>query len=221
MNRFSGSSPARAQRVGSFVFRLPPTHGTHEDADHTVDSPAVSSATATPRSSLSGQATGRRCFHRGWDVNRAPYELALESRVPDGPSIYEFDTADGVCAKHSFRGAELTLIEGLWDEPLGDLCCLEANYGAVVLAARAASVEMVESSARARELCRTDGRSPDRPPSRRRHRRTLFRVPDGRTAANGREVRRGGALELNAPDQSVRDRPTVFTQDESHRERRD
>ena len=87
----------------------------------------------------------------------APYELALESQVPSARSVYRFHSADGVLSKRSFRETELLLVEALWDADrnLGRLLCPEANYGVVgvVLADRAATVHMAESSARARELC--------------------------------------------------------------------
>lgn len=88
-------------------------------------------------------------------MNRAPYELVLESRVSSARSEYRFHTADGVCSKNSFRKAELLLLETLWDVNPGDLLCLEANYGVVgtVLADCANSVRMTESSARAAQLC--------------------------------------------------------------------
>jgi 16S rRNA (guanine1207-N2)-methyltransferase len=88
-------------------------------------------------------------------MRRTPYEVALESRVPDARPVYRFDTADGVCSKRSFRPAELLLVESLWEAEVGRLLCPGANYGVVgtVLADRAASVRMVETSARARRLC--------------------------------------------------------------------
>jgi 16S rRNA (guanine1207-N2)-methyltransferase len=88
-------------------------------------------------------------------MKRAPYELTLESRVADRQSIYRYHTADGVCSKHSFRTAELLLADALWGTDLGALLSLEANYGVVgtLLADSAASVRMVESSARAVQLC--------------------------------------------------------------------
>lgn len=88
-------------------------------------------------------------------MTSAPYELALESRVSGARPTYRFDTADGVCSKRSFRAPELALIDSLWDVDLGRLLCLEANYGVVgiVLADRATSVRMAESSARATRLC--------------------------------------------------------------------
>lgn len=95
----------------------------------------------------------------------AEYELALEARVAGAGSTYRFRTADGVHSARSFRDAELLLLEALWDadRDLGDLCCLEANYGAVgiVLASIADSVEMSESSARAAALCRRNARAND------------------------------------------------------------
>lgn len=88
-------------------------------------------------------------------MKRAPYELVLESRVSGARPTYRFHTADGVCSKRSFRNAELLLVDSLWDADLGRLLSLEANYGVVgiVLADRATSVRMVESSARATRLC--------------------------------------------------------------------
>jgi 16S rRNA (guanine1207-N2)-methyltransferase len=96
-------------------------------------------------------------------MRRAPYELSLEARVSGGPAQYQFRTADGVCSKQSFRPAELQLLEHLWDEPLGDCLCLEANYGVVgtVLAGTADAVRMTESSARAATLCERNARRND------------------------------------------------------------
>ena len=81
--------------------------------------------------------------------------LELESRVSAARPVYRFRTADGVHSKRSFRTAELLLLDALWDSTLGDCCCLEATYGVVgcVLAGRADSVHMTESSARAARLC--------------------------------------------------------------------
>lgn len=88
-------------------------------------------------------------------MNRAPYELTLESRVSDARSRYSFRTADGVVSKESFRDAELALLESLWDCDLGRLLCPQANYGVtgVVLAEIADEVAMTETSARAATLC--------------------------------------------------------------------
>ncbi|XVH31449.1 methyltransferase [Haloferacaceae archaeon DSL9] len=87
-------------------------------------------------------------------MKRSPYELALESRVTDTHQTYRFSTADGVYSKRSFPKAELLLVEHLWNLDLGRFLSLEANYGVVgtVLADRAASVHMVESSTRAAQL---------------------------------------------------------------------
>lgn len=88
-------------------------------------------------------------------MNHAPHELVLESQVPDARPLYRFYTADGVCSKHSFRKAELLLIESLWETDLGDFLSIEANYGVVgvVLTECSVSVSMAESSARATQLC--------------------------------------------------------------------
>lgn len=94
-------------------------------------------------------------------MKRAPYELVLESRVSGTRPRYEFSTADGVCSKRDFRHAELLLVESLWDVDLGRCLCLEANYGVVgvVLADHSSvAVHMVESSARARQLCEHNAR---------------------------------------------------------------
>jgi 16S rRNA (guanine1207-N2)-methyltransferase len=93
-------------------------------------------------------------------MRRAPYELGLESRVSDARPTYRFDTADGVCSKDSFRNAEFALIESLWEEHLGRLLTVQANYGVVgiVLADRATSVRMTEASARANALCERNAR---------------------------------------------------------------
>ncbi|WP_439027958.1 methyltransferase [Haloarchaeobius sp. DT45] len=87
-------------------------------------------------------------------------ELTLEAQVADGPDRYRFRTAAGVHSADAFREAELLLLEHLWNTDLGDLCCLQANYGvtAVVLAARADTVQATESSARAAALCRRNCR---------------------------------------------------------------
>ncbi len=92
---------------------------------------------------------------------RRPDELALDAR--GNPRTYRFRTADGVCSKDGFRGAELALLETLHDQRLGDLLCPEANYGVVgtVLADTADSVLMTESSARAAGLCERNAASND------------------------------------------------------------
>lgn len=97
-------------------------------------------------------------------MNRAPYELVLQSRVSDARPTYRFHTADGVCSKRSFRTAELLLVDSLWDANLGHLLALEANYGVVgtVLASRAHAVVLVESSARATQLCERNAAENDR-----------------------------------------------------------
>lgn len=96
-------------------------------------------------------------------MKRTPYQLTLESRVPDAQPKYRFDTADGVCSKREFRDAELLLVESLWDVDLGRLLVVEANYGVVpiVLAERARSVRMAESSARATRLCERNAAAND------------------------------------------------------------
>ncbi|WP_267641333.1 methyltransferase [Haloarchaeobius amylolyticus] len=88
-------------------------------------------------------------------MSRPAETLALESRVAAGPDRYRFRTADGVHSPASFRDPDLLLLDHLWDADLGALCCLEANYGVapVVLASRAGSVQVTESSARAARLC--------------------------------------------------------------------
>jgi 16S rRNA (guanine1207-N2)-methyltransferase len=88
-------------------------------------------------------------------VRRAPDELALQSQVPGARPVYRFHTADGVRSKRSFRTAELLLVDSLWEVDPGRLLVPEANYGVVgtVLADRATAAHMVESSARAAELC--------------------------------------------------------------------
>jgi 23S rRNA (guanine1835-N2)-methyltransferase len=96
-------------------------------------------------------------------MKRAPYELVLKSRVSSARSKYRFHTADGVCSKNAFRKAELLLLETLWDVELGNLLCVEANYGVVgtVLADDTNSVRMTESSARAAQLCERNTRQND------------------------------------------------------------
>jgi 16S rRNA (guanine1207-N2)-methyltransferase len=93
-------------------------------------------------------------------MRRTPYDLALGSRVSGGPETYRFHTADGVCSKRSFRTAELQLLDGLWGADLGDVLCVESNYGVVgtVLSAAADSVRMTESSARSVRLCEKNAR---------------------------------------------------------------
>lgn len=93
-------------------------------------------------------------------MRSTPYTLRLGSNVAEGPGTYRFETADGVASGRSFRPAELLLLEGLWEVDLGRLLCVEANYGVVgtVLAARAATARMTESSARAARLCGRNAR---------------------------------------------------------------
>ncbi|WP_049903427.1 methyltransferase [Halococcus agarilyticus] len=96
-------------------------------------------------------------------MNRSTDELALESRVSGARPEYRFATADGVCSERSFRTAELLLVESLWDADPGRLLVPEANYGVVgtVLAARASSAHLTESSARAARLCERNARRND------------------------------------------------------------
>jgi len=90
-------------------------------------------------------------------------ELALEARVERGRSTYRFRTADGVTSKDAFRESELLLADALWDVDPGRVLVLEANYGVVgaVLAARATSVLMTESSARNARLCEHNAHAND------------------------------------------------------------
>ncbi|MFC5970396.1 methyltransferase [Halomarina salina] len=96
-------------------------------------------------------------------MNRAPYSLALKSRVADGPATYRFQTADGVPSKESFRPTELLLLDHLWGTDPGVVLCPEANYGVVgtVLSGRADAVHLTETSARAARLSETNLRRND------------------------------------------------------------
>lgn len=98
-------------------------------------------------------------------MTRGRDTLTLESRVSAGPRTYRFHTAAGVLANGSFRTAELLLADELWDVDLGELLCLQANYGVVgtVLAHRASAVHMVETSARAANRCERNARENDAP----------------------------------------------------------
>ncbi|MFD1644415.1 methyltransferase [Haloarchaeobius litoreus] len=88
-------------------------------------------------------------------VSRHEPDLALGSRVEDGPTRYEFHTADGCCAPDAFRPTALALLEALWGADLGALLVPEANYGVVgcVLVGVADAVTMTETSARAAACC--------------------------------------------------------------------
>lgn len=90
-------------------------------------------------------------------------DLRLESRVGTGPDVYRFRTADGVVSPDTFRTAELALAEACWERLRGQLLCPAANYGVVgtLLAGRAESVTMTESSARAARLCRQNAAAND------------------------------------------------------------
>lgn len=82
--------------------------------------------------------------------------LELTSGVPEGPSVYRFHTADGAASPSEFRTAELLLLRALHGSAPGDHLSVQSNYGVVgvCLAASAASVRMVEESARRARLCR-------------------------------------------------------------------
>jgi len=82
-------------------------------------------------------------------------DLSLAARVDAPRETYDFATAAGVCSPEEFRDAELALAEELWDEELGRLLVVEANYGVpgVLLADASHGVAMTESSARAAGLC--------------------------------------------------------------------
>lgn len=81
--------------------------------------------------------------------------LVLGSRTDSERDRYRFHTADGVASADSFCPGELLVLEHLWESPLGRLRIIDARYGVVgcVLAERAASVELLASSARAGALC--------------------------------------------------------------------
>lgn len=85
-------------------------------------------------------------------------DLSLAARVDAPRETYDFETAAGVCSPDEFRGAELALVEELWERELGRLLVVEANYGVpgVLLADASQGVAMAESSARAAGLCETN-----------------------------------------------------------------
>lgn len=91
-------------------------------------------------------------------MNRSSRTLSLASQVSDGPDTYRFRTADGLHSVDAFRDAELLLLEVLWENAPGDLLVMQANYGVVgvVLAAKATSVTMTETSARAARVARAN-----------------------------------------------------------------
>lgn len=82
--------------------------------------------------------------------------LTLQAQVESGPAQYQFRTVDGLRSPEAFRDEELLLLETLWEQDLGRLLVVQANYGVVgtVLAATAESVQMTETSARSARLCR-------------------------------------------------------------------
>lgn len=82
--------------------------------------------------------------------------LSLESRVPDGPSTYDFRTAHGLHSHDEFRDSELLLLDVLWERDLGDFLVVQANYGVLgtILGAVASTVTMTETSARAARFSR-------------------------------------------------------------------
>ncbi|WP_440990680.1 class I SAM-dependent methyltransferase [Haloarchaeobius baliensis] len=84
-------------------------------------------------------------------LSRHEPDLALGSRVEDGPPRYEFHTTDGLCSPDAFRPAELALLEACWGDDLGRLLVPQANYGVVgcVLTGVAETITMTETSARA------------------------------------------------------------------------
>lgn len=90
-------------------------------------------------------------------------ELELASRVAGGRPTYRFRTADGIFSPDGFRTSDRLLLDSLWGRDLGDVRCLQANYGVVgiVLAAVADSMELAESSARAAGCCRRNCRLND------------------------------------------------------------
>jgi 16S rRNA (guanine1207-N2)-methyltransferase len=88
-----------------------------------------------------------------------PYELRVRSRVPRGPDVLSFATADGVVSKEEFRTPELLLANAV--DPDGeDLLAVDANYGVVpvLLGTVARSVTATETSARAATLCERNAR---------------------------------------------------------------
>ena len=82
--------------------------------------------------------------------------LELGSRTDAGPDTYRFRTRDGLHSAGEFRTETLLALDACWEHDLGESLVAQANYGVlgVVLTARADSVTMSESSARAADSCR-------------------------------------------------------------------
>lgn len=89
--------------------------------------------------------------------------LSLGAAVDAGPAEYRFRTADGLVSPGDFRGAELALLDALWDRTPDRLLVLQGNYGVVgtLLAHAGATVTTTEASARAVGLCRENARRND------------------------------------------------------------
>jgi len=97
---------------------------------------------------------------RGGKLRGKTVTLELGSHTDAGPSTYRFRTRDGLHSTGEFRGETLLALDACWEHDLGELLVVQANYGVlgIVLAARADSVTMSESSARAADTCRENVR---------------------------------------------------------------
>ena len=99
----------------------------------------------------------RHPITKGVELMSSPSRrLSLAAKVSETPDTFRFRTADGLHSPDEFRAAELLLLETLWDQSLGDLLGVQANYGVIgtVLDSVAATVTMTETSARAVRLAR-------------------------------------------------------------------
>jgi 23S rRNA (guanine1835-N2)-methyltransferase len=89
-------------------------------------------------------------------VTRYAERLSLRAQVSTDRDTYRFRTADGLHSDSEFRPAELRLLDALWEQSLGTLLVVQANYGVLgtILDAVATSVTMTDTSARATRLTR-------------------------------------------------------------------
>jgi 16S rRNA (guanine1207-N2)-methyltransferase len=89
-------------------------------------------------------------------VTSRPDCLSLQAQVSADRDTYRFRTVDGLYSDDEFHSAELRLLDVLWEQPLGDVLVVQANYGVLgtILDAAASTVTMTETSARAVRLAR-------------------------------------------------------------------
>lgn len=93
-------------------------------------------------------------------MDETVYNLQLKSKTDRGKDIYNFESADGVASKNSFRKSELALADNLNPKLNDDLLIVQTGYGflPVIMADKAPKGKTLaaETSDRAYQLTKTN-----------------------------------------------------------------